>query len=78
MRDGALLVSKDCGPMLAKGLQKIINKFEETCSFAMKSGRGRKSVASMSVEDGAAALQEKSSSGVQTCPILRHACEHDT
>ncbi|GIX68431.1 uncharacterized protein CEXT_177211 [Caerostris extrusa] len=44
-------MKKCCDPMSAKGLQKMIKKFEETGSFAVKSGRGRKSVALTSVED---------------------------
>ena len=47
----------------------MIQKFEEACSFKVKPGRGRKSIASMSmaVEDVATALEEGTSSGVQTC-----------
>ncbi|GIY50150.1 hypothetical protein CDAR_529301 [Caerostris darwini] len=44
-------MKKCCDPMSAKGFQKMIKKFEETGSFAVKSGRGRKSVALTSVED---------------------------
>ncbi len=61
-------MKKGCGPISAKGLKNMIQKFEETGSFEVKSGRGRKSIASTSVvEDVATALEEGTSSGVQTC-----------
>ncbi|GBM05025.1 hypothetical protein AVEN_60221-1 [Araneus ventricosus] len=52
------------GPTTAFGLKKIIDKFEETGSFDAKCGRGKKTIASMSVEDVATALQEESSSAL--------------
>ncbi|GBN78066.1 hypothetical protein AVEN_257070-1 [Araneus ventricosus] len=54
------------GPMTTFGLKKMINKFEESGSFDVKWGRGRKAIASTSVEDVATALQEKSSSAMGT------------
>ncbi|GBN00786.1 hypothetical protein AVEN_34296-1 [Araneus ventricosus] len=53
--------------MTAFRLKKIIEKFEESGSFDVKRGRGRKATASTSVEDVAAALQEASSSALRTC-----------
>ena len=50
---------KRCGQISTKGLRKIIKKFEETCSFEMKSGRGRKSIVSTAEEDVTTSLQEK-------------------
>ncbi|GBL91711.1 hypothetical protein AVEN_210653-1 [Araneus ventricosus] len=55
------------GPMTAFGLKKMIDKFEESGSFDVKCGRGRKAIASTSVEDVATALQEASSSALGTC-----------
>ncbi|GBL74467.1 hypothetical protein AVEN_235412-1 [Araneus ventricosus] len=55
------------GPMTAFGLKKRIDKFEESGSFDVKCGRGRKAIAAMSVEDVATALQEASSSALGTC-----------
>ncbi|GBM02549.1 hypothetical protein AVEN_178482-1 [Araneus ventricosus] len=49
------------GPMTAFG-QKMIDKFEESGSFDVKCCRGRKAIASTSVEDVTTALQEASSS----------------
>ncbi|GBM68019.1 hypothetical protein AVEN_75863-1 [Araneus ventricosus] len=49
------------------GLKKTIDKFEESLSFDVKCDRGRKAIASMSVEDMAIALQEASSSALGTC-----------
>ncbi|GBL90009.1 hypothetical protein AVEN_178407-1 [Araneus ventricosus] len=49
------------GPMTAFGLKKMIDKFEESGSFDVKCGRGRKTIPSTSVEDVATALQEASS-----------------
>ncbi|GIX98720.1 hypothetical protein CEXT_24261 [Caerostris extrusa] len=48
----------------------MIKKFEKTGSFAVKSGRGRKSVAFTSVEDVATALQKEPSNGVQIARSL--------
>ncbi|GBO17312.1 hypothetical protein AVEN_2179-1 [Araneus ventricosus] len=50
------------GPRTTFGLKKMIDKFEESGSFDVKCGRGRKAIASPSVEDAATALQEASSS----------------
>ncbi|GBM86985.1 hypothetical protein AVEN_42328-1 [Araneus ventricosus] len=55
-----------CGPMTAFGL-KMNDKFEESGSFDVKCGRGRKAIASTSLEDVAIALQEASSSALGTC-----------
>ena len=59
-------MKKVCGLMFAKGLIKTIKKFEETGSFEVKSGRGRKLISSTSVEDVAIALHKETSNGVQT------------
>ncbi|GBM86589.1 hypothetical protein AVEN_165890-1 [Araneus ventricosus] len=58
------------GSMTAFGLKKMIDKFEESGSFDVKCGRGRKEIASTSVEDVATALQEASSSALGTCSAL--------
>ncbi|GBN15379.1 hypothetical protein AVEN_4675-1 [Araneus ventricosus] len=55
------------GPMTAFGLKKMIDKFEESGSFDVKCGRGRKAIASPSVEDVATVLHEASSSALGTC-----------
>ncbi|GBN03483.1 hypothetical protein AVEN_146126-1 [Araneus ventricosus] len=55
------------GSMSAFGLKKMIDKFEESGSFDVKCGRGRKPIASTSVEDVATALQEASSNAFETC-----------
>ncbi|GBM15137.1 hypothetical protein AVEN_75178-1 [Araneus ventricosus] len=55
------------GPMTAFGLKKMIDKFEESGSFDVKYGRGRKAIVSTSMEDVATALQEASSSALETC-----------
>ncbi|GBM41521.1 hypothetical protein AVEN_32327-1 [Araneus ventricosus] len=47
----------DSGLMTAFGLKKMIDKFEKSGSFDVKCGRGRKAIASTSVEDVATALQ---------------------
>ncbi|GBM39848.1 hypothetical protein AVEN_45804-1 [Araneus ventricosus] len=60
------LLRSDSGPMTAFSL-KMIYEFEEPSSFDLKCGRGRKAIASTSVEDVAAALQEASSSAFGTC-----------
>ncbi|GBM15129.1 hypothetical protein AVEN_242170-1 [Araneus ventricosus] len=39
------------GPMTAFGLKNMIGKFEESSSFDVQCGRGRKTITSMSVED---------------------------
>ncbi|GBM97885.1 hypothetical protein AVEN_205309-1 [Araneus ventricosus] len=46
------------GPMTAFGLKKMTDEFEESGSSDVKCGRGRKAIASTSVEDVATALQE--------------------
>ncbi|GBL97857.1 hypothetical protein AVEN_232001-1 [Araneus ventricosus] len=58
------------GPMTAFGLKKMIDKFEESDSFDVKCGRGRKAIASRSVEDVATSLQEASSSALGTRSVL--------
>ncbi|GBO27845.1 hypothetical protein AVEN_29603-1 [Araneus ventricosus] len=55
------------GPMTAFGLKKMIDKFEESGSLDVKCGKGRKAIASTSVEDVATALQKASSSALGTC-----------
>ncbi|GBL74321.1 hypothetical protein AVEN_235305-1 [Araneus ventricosus] len=57
------------GPMTAFGLKKMIDKFEESGSFDVKCGLGRKAIASTSVEDVATALQEAPSSALGTCSV---------
>ncbi|GBM27559.1 hypothetical protein AVEN_97075-1 [Araneus ventricosus] len=53
--------------MTAFGLKKMIDKFEESRLFDVNCGRGKKAIASTSVEDVATALQEASSSALGTC-----------
>ncbi|GBM27867.1 hypothetical protein AVEN_66415-1 [Araneus ventricosus] len=53
--------------MTAFGLKKMIDKSEESDSFDVKCGGGRKAIAWTSVEDVATALQEASSSAFGTC-----------
>ncbi|NSX83577.1 hypothetical protein GOM44_04425 [Wolbachia endosymbiont of Atemnus politus] len=53
--------------MTANGLRHMIKKFEDTGSFEVKSGRGRKAIPSTSVEDVATAVQDETSGNVQTC-----------
>ncbi|GBM10536.1 hypothetical protein AVEN_109329-1 [Araneus ventricosus] len=55
------------GPMTAFSLKKMIDKFEESGSFDVKCGRGRKAIASTSVKDFATASPEASSSALGTC-----------
>ncbi|GBO39186.1 hypothetical protein AVEN_44420-1 [Araneus ventricosus] len=55
------------GPMTEFGLKKMTDKFEESCSFDVKCGRGRKAIASTSMEDVATELQEASSSALEAC-----------
>ncbi|GBM86178.1 hypothetical protein AVEN_48190-1 [Araneus ventricosus] len=57
--------------MTAFGLKKMIDKFEESGSFDVKCGRGRKAIALMSVEDVATALREASSSALGKCSARR-------
>ncbi|GBN73618.1 hypothetical protein AVEN_91076-1 [Araneus ventricosus] len=68
------------GSMTAFGLKKMTDKFEESGSFDVKCGRARTAIASTSVKDWATALQEASSSALETCtghfPNFRHACQH--
>ncbi|GBM61888.1 hypothetical protein AVEN_210880-1 [Araneus ventricosus] len=54
------------GPMTAFCL-KMNDKFEESGSFDVKCGRGKKAIVLTSVEDLAIALQEASSSALGTC-----------
>ena len=51
--------------MSPKVLKKINKQFEETLSFEVKSGKGRKSVSSRSVEDMVTILQDETNSNVQ-------------
>ncbi|GBN25927.1 hypothetical protein AVEN_142851-1 [Araneus ventricosus] len=60
-------LSRSSGPMTAFGPKKMTDKFEESGSFDVKCGRGRKAIASTSVEDVATALWEASSSALGTC-----------
>ncbi|GBM01143.1 hypothetical protein AVEN_27243-1 [Araneus ventricosus] len=55
------------GPITAFSLKKIIDKFEESGSFEVKCSRGRKAIASTSVDDVTTAMQEASSSALGTC-----------
>jgi len=57
--------------MHAKGLKRMIKKSED--SFVVKYSIERKSVASTSVKEVAIALQEKTSSDVQTCKARGNA-----
>lgn len=50
--------------MSANGLKKLIKKFQDTGSFEVKSVRGRKPIATTTVEDVATELQDKTSSGI--------------
>ncbi|GFW66221.1 uncharacterized protein TNCV_1711201 [Trichonephila clavipes] len=61
-------IKKGTGLMAAQGLEKMIQKFEreETGSFHVQSGRGRKKV-NLTVVEVATILQEESSGGFQTC-----------
>ncbi|GBM60329.1 hypothetical protein AVEN_108115-1 [Araneus ventricosus] len=59
------------GPMTVFGLKKMMDKFEESGSFGVKCGRGKKAIASTSVEDVATALQEASSTSSGTCSVRR-------
>ena len=56
------LKSIKLGPITATGLRKMVAKFEETGSFDVKRGRGRKPVSAAAVEDVATALQEQTNS----------------
>ncbi|GBL74144.1 hypothetical protein AVEN_231033-1 [Araneus ventricosus] len=53
--------------MTTFGLKKMIDQFEESGSFGVKCGRGKKAIASTSVEDVTTALQKASSSALVTC-----------
>ncbi|GFT22302.1 uncharacterized protein TNCV_3273011 [Trichonephila clavipes] len=53
------------GLMTAQGLKKIIQKFGETSSLYVQSGRGRKRVNSTVVEEVVMAMLEESSGGLQ-------------
>lgn len=53
------LKSIKSGPITTNGLRKMIAKFEETGSFHVKRGRGRKPVSAAALEDVATALQEQ-------------------
>ena len=57
--------------MTVQGLLKIIQKFEKTGSFDVRSGRGRKIIDLMVVEEETTAVQEESSSGVKPCSAWR-------
>ncbi|GBN79494.1 hypothetical protein AVEN_138834-1 [Araneus ventricosus] len=50
--------------MTAFGLKKMTYKFEESGSFDVKCGRGKKAIASTSVEDVVKALREASMSAL--------------
>lgn len=53
-------MKKSCGPIFAKDLKNMIQKFKEVDSFELKSGRGGKLI-----EDVATALEKGASNGVQ-------------
>ncbi|GBO39634.1 hypothetical protein AVEN_166917-1 [Araneus ventricosus] len=55
------------GPMTAFDLKKITDKFEESGSFDVKCGTGRKAIASMSMEGVATAFPEASNSALGMC-----------
>ncbi|GBM56336.1 hypothetical protein AVEN_60317-1 [Araneus ventricosus] len=55
----------DSVPLTAFFLKKMIDKFQESRSFHVKCGRGRKAIASTPVKD--VALQEASSSALGKC-----------
>ena len=54
------------GPMTVQGLLKMIQKFENTGSFHVQSGRGRKRI-DLTVVEVTTAVQEKSSGGLKPC-----------
>ena len=58
-------LNKVSGAMPAKDLKTMIKNLEETSFFEVNSIKGRKSIASMSVEDMARTLQKEMSSDVQ-------------
>ena len=65
------------------GLRKNIAKFEETGSFDVERGRGRKLVSAAAVEDVATAFQEQTSSyneisSARKMPNAGYADQHDT
>ncbi|GBO45000.1 hypothetical protein AVEN_120857-1 [Araneus ventricosus] len=68
--------------MTAFGLKEMIDKFEESSPFDAKCGRGRKAIASTSVEDVAKSIagSVKQCLGNVQCtrnfPNFRHACLH--
>ncbi|GBM64573.1 hypothetical protein AVEN_231556-1 [Araneus ventricosus] len=71
-----------CGPMTAFGLKKMIDQFEESGSFDVKCGRGRKAIC-FDVSGGCSYSIEGS---VKQCfgnvqrtgnfPNFRYACQH--
>ena len=54
------------------GPVKKIQKFKKTGSFDVQSGRGRKKIYSMVVEEVAAAVHEELSSGVKIGELAKH------
>ena len=77
-------IKKDCGPISAKSLKNMTLKLEETGSFEVKPGRGRKSIASTSVVGRRCGhsfreRDEQWCANVQCtwyCPMFKHACEY--
>ena len=57
--------------MMAKSLKKMFKMFDETGSFEVKSGKGRRAVPSILVKNVTTALMEETTSGVQTCSARR-------
>lgn len=65
-----MCMKKACGMMSAKGLKNMIQTFNETGSFQLKSGSWNNSIASTSVEDVTTVLEEGTSFGVHTCSAV--------
>ncbi|GFX93992.1 DUF4817 domain-containing protein [Trichonephila clavipes] len=61
------IMKNGVGSLAAQGLEKMIQKFEETGSFHVQSGRRRKRFNSTVVEDVSKAVQEESSGVLQPC-----------
>ncbi|GFW29597.1 uncharacterized protein TNCV_3934651 [Trichonephila clavipes] len=66
-------MKKGVGPMTTQSPEKMIQKFEETDSFHVQSGRGRKRVNSTVVDGVATVVQKESSGGLQPCSARRIA-----
>jgi hypothetical protein len=69
------LRGKRKGPLTVKGLRKMVAKFEETGSFNIRSGRGRKSVSAEVVENVALRVEEDKASNEQASTSVRRVAE---